>query len=113
MGVMTMQDKLQAMIDAGRDTPLARFSLGELCYKAGNHAEAITHLAEAVRQDPHYSAAWKMYGRALLELGKTKAAADVLSQGLAVARERGDNQAAREMQVFLKRAHKKNIDGAS
>lgn len=103
---MTMQDKLQAMIDAGQDTPLARFTLGEICHKNGNHAAAIVHLAEAVSQDPQYSAAWKLYGRTLLDAGEPERATAVLTHGIEVARQHGDNQAAREMQVFLKRARK-------
>lgn len=103
---MTMQDKLQAMIDAGQDTPLARFTLGELCHKNGDNDTAITHLAEAVRQDPQYSAAWKLYGRALLDAGYTTRAADTLTQGIEIATQRGDNQAMREMQVFLKRTQR-------
>lgn len=103
---MTMQDRLQAMIDAGQDTPLARFTLGELCYKNGEYARAIAHLAEAVHQDPEYSAAWKLYGHALLDAGDIEHAVEVLEHGIAVADRRGDNQASREMQVFLKRARR-------
>lgn len=103
---MTMQERLQAMIDAGQDAPLARFTLGELLHKNGDHEAAITHLAEAVRQDPEYSAAWKLYGRVLLEAGHGEAAIDALAQGIEVAERRGDNQAAKEMRVFLKRARR-------
>ncbi|HET7314797.1 MAG TPA: tetratricopeptide repeat protein [Salinisphaera sp.] len=101
-----MQDRLQAMIDAGQDTPLARFTLGELLHKNGDHAAAITHLAAAVEQDGEYSAAWKLYGRVLLEAGEIDAAIDTLTRGIEVAGRRGDNQAAKEMQVFLKRARR-------
>lgn len=103
---MTMQDQLQAMIDAGRDTPLARFTLGELLHKSGDNEAALVHLAAAVEQDPQYSAAWKLYGRVLLETGQTEAAIDTLTRGIEIAEQRGDNQAAKEMQVFLKRARR-------
>ncbi|WP_109992426.1 tetratricopeptide repeat protein [Salinisphaera sp. LB1] len=103
---MTMQDRLQAMIDAGQDAPLARFTLGELLYKNGELETACTHLAEAVRQDPEYSAAWRLYGRVLLDADRVHAAIDALERGVEVAERRGDNQAAKEMQVFLKRARR-------
>lgn len=106
-----MQDKLKAMLEAGQDSPLLRFSLGELRYKDGAYTEAARHLSEAVRQDPQYSAAWKLYGRALLDAGDAEAAIRVLEQGIAVAEQRGDNQAAREMGVFLKRAAKACASG--
>lgn len=103
---MSMQKQLQAMIDAGRDTPLARFTLGELHYKAGEFEAAITHLQQAVQQDPDYSAAWRLYGRALLDDGQYEQAVQILEKGLEVAQRRGDNQAAKEMQVFAKRARR-------
>lgn len=96
------------MIDAGQDTPLARFTLGELLYKNGDREAAIAHLAEAVRQDAEYSAAWKLYGRVLLEADRSEAAIEALSQGVETAERRGDNQAAKEMRVFLKRARRAN-----
>ncbi|WP_348760926.1 CDC27 family protein [uncultured Salinisphaera sp.] len=101
-----MRDQLQAMIDAGRDTPLARFTLGELLHREGDYSTAIDHLAEAVRQDPSYSAAWKLYGRVLLDAERYREAVDVLARGVEIAQDKGDNQAAREMQVFAKRAAK-------
>lgn len=101
-----MKEKLQAMLDSGRDSALLRFSLGELCFKSGDLNDAVTHLAEAIRQDGQYSAAWKLYGRALLDNNQPEQAISVLDQGIAVAESRGDNQAAREMQVFRKRAVK-------
>ncbi|ROO31928.1 tetratricopeptide repeat protein [Salinisphaera japonica] len=101
-----MRDQLQAMIDAGRDTPLARFTLGELLHRDGELDAALNHLAEAVAQDPSYSAAWKLYGRVLLEAERYQQAVDILARGVQVAQDNGDNQAAREMQVFAKRAAK-------
>ena len=110
---MGMRDQLEDMLAAGRDGALLRFSLGELLYQAGETGPAITHLAEAVAQDPQYSAAWKLYGRALLEHGDTDAAIDALERGIAVAEHRGDNQAAKEMRVFLKRARRRDSEGGN
>lgn len=97
------------MIDAGQDAPLARFTLGELLHKNGENEAALVHLAEAVRQDPDYSAAWKLYGRVLLDAARPTEAADVLGRGIEVAERRGDNQAAKEMRVFLKRARRAGV----
>lgn len=102
-----MKDQLQAMIEAGRDTPLARFTLGELLHREGDHDAAIVHLAEAVRQDETYSAAWKLYGRTLLDAERYEEATTVLARGIEVAQNNGDNQAAREMQVFARRVERR------
>lgn len=104
---MAMKDQLEKLLDAGEDNALLRFSLGEILFKEGAHAQAAEHLAEAVAHDPDYSAAWKLYGKALVEKGDLLAGIDVLEHGITVAEARGDNQAVREMQVFAKRARKR------
>lgn len=100
---MGMRDDLEKMLAAGRDSPLLRFSLGEMYLKDDRAAEAAAHLRAAVEQDPDYSAAWKLYGKALAAGGDHAAAARAFDSGIATAEKRGDNQAAREMRVFRKR----------
>lgn len=108
---MAMKDQLVKLLDAGQDNALLRFSLGELLYKDGEYAQAVRHLAEAVAHDPDYSAAWKLYGKALVDNGDLLQGIDVLQHGITVAEAKGDNQAAREMQVFARRARKRQNEG--
>lgn len=98
-----MKDKLEAMLAAGQDNPMLRFSLGNACLKDGDADAAATHFRAAVEQDAGYSAAWKLLGRALLEGGQAESAQRAWEEGLNVARGRGDMQVARELEVFLKR----------
>lgn len=100
---MSMRNDLEKMLAAGRDSPLLRFSLGEVLLKEDRPADAVAHLRSAVEQDPGYSAAWKLYGKALAASGQPEAAAAAFDTGIATAEERGDKQAAKEMRVFLKR----------
>ncbi|MEX0733262.1 MAG: tetratricopeptide repeat protein [Steroidobacteraceae bacterium] len=103
---MALRDNLQLMLERGQDSPLLRFALGQACLKAGDLVTAIDHLRQAVDQNPRYSAAWKALGAAHARAGSPDRAADVYERGIAAAREAGDIQAAKEMQVFLKRLHK-------
>ena len=103
---MTMIDNLQAMLDAGQDNALLRFTLGSQLLKDGRVAEALTHLEAAVGHDPGYSAAWKLYGKALHEGGELSRAREVYQAGIVAAEQKGDMQAVREMQVYLKRVDK-------
>ena len=96
-------DNLRAMLASGQDNALLRFSLGSALLKDGDAAGAVEHLAEALRQDPGYSAAWKLYGKALQAAGDRQAAAGAFEQGIMVAGSKGDKQAAKEMAVFLRR----------
>ncbi|MFN3544604.1 MAG: tetratricopeptide repeat protein [Thiobacillus sp.] len=96
----------EAMLAAGRDNALLRFSLGSEYLKAGDAAKAAEHLRRAVERDPKYSAAWKLLGRALAEAGAAEDALAAYRQGIAVAEARGDKQAAKEMGVFARRLEK-------
>jgi Tfp pilus assembly protein PilF len=96
-------DALRAQLRGPRDGALLRYSLGSALLEAGDAAEAVIQLREALTFDPRYSAAWKLLGKAQLALGEQAAAADAWREGIAVAERRGDVQAAKEMRVFLKR----------
>ncbi len=100
-----LTDRLEAMLAAGEDSALLRFSLGN-AYIDSDPGRAGEHLQRAVEIDPTYSAAWKILGKALERAGKPEDAIGVYEQGIDVAERKGDKQAAREMQVFLKRLRK-------
>ena len=97
---------LQKLIGTPRDGALLRFSLGSEYLKLGDANSAQLQFAEAVARDPAYSAAWKLLGRALAENGQEEAALAAWRQGIAVAEQKGDLQAAKEMTVFAKRIEK-------
>lgn len=103
---MTMIENLHGMLERGVDSALLRYSLGSELLKIGDTDAAIDHLRQALRFDADYSAAWKMLGRALAEIGQHAEAVEVLDKGIEVAERRGDVQAAKEMGVFRRRAEK-------
>jgi uncharacterized protein HemY len=103
---MGMRENLEAMLAAGQDSALLRFTLGNLLQKEGEFQGASDHLRQAVTLDPGYSAAWKVYGKALQSLGDLDGAAKAYESGVAAARRKGDLQAAKEMEVFLRRLRK-------
>ena len=98
---------LEKMLADGKDSPLLRFGLGSAYMKGGDHGTAAAHLRRAVLLDPTYSAAWKLLGQALAELGQHDAALEAYEQGIAVAEARGDKQAAKEMTVYARRLRKR------
>lgn len=97
---------LEKLLEAGKDSALLRFSLGNAHLKAGDAAAAVVHLQRALELDPDYSAAWKLLGAALTAAQRTEEALGAYRQGIAVAERRGDKQAAKEMQVFARRLQK-------
>jgi Flp pilus assembly protein TadD len=100
-----MIERFEMMLASGKDGALLRFGLGGEYLKAGNAERAAMHLRKAVEQDPGYSAAWKLLGKALEEVD-SEAAAQAYRQGMAAAESGGDKQASREMAVFLLRLEK-------
>jgi Tfp pilus assembly protein PilF len=101
-----MIENLEAMLAAGQDNALLRFTLGSEFFKEGEAVQAVKHLCVAVSHDPNYSAAWKIYGKALQALGDLAEAQAAFESGIAAAERHGDVQAAKEMKVFLKRVLK-------
>lgn len=100
---MPLIASLRAQCGGPRDGALLRFSLGNALLSAGNAPEAIDELRRALGFDPLYSAAWKLLGKACLAAADAPGAAAAWTQGIAVANQRGDQQAAKEMMVFLRR----------
>ena len=98
---------LEKMLAAGNDNLLLRYTLGTICLKEGALEAAVEHLQQALSQDPKHSASWKSYGKALMQLERNQDAVQAYESGISVAREKGDIQAVKEMEVFLKRLKKK------
>ncbi len=103
---MAILDNLEAMLARGQDTVLLRYSLGGEYLKLDQFDKAAAHLRKAVEKDPKYSAAWKLLGKALADAGHNDEAIKAYENGIKVAEEKGDKQAAKEMMVFLKRLQK-------
>jgi Flp pilus assembly protein TadD len=97
---------LEAMLTAGQDNALLRFTLGSAFIRHKKFQQAIEHLSRAVELDPDYSAAWKNYGKALEQDGQINEAIKAYKNGIKVADRNGDKQAEKEMSVFLKRLQK-------
>jgi len=103
---MSIIDTLETMRARGQDSALLRYSLGNEYLKAERVDVALEHLAEAVRMDPGYSAAWKLYGKTLAAAGLHEEAMRAFGHGIATAESKGDVQAAKEMRVFRTRSQR-------
>ena len=110
---MGMIESFERMLTSGQDSALLRYGLGNEYLKVGQEEKAILHLAHAVQQDPGYSAAWKLYGKALTAAGRNQDALAAFDKGIDTAEAKGDIQAAKEMRVFRKRAEKAIADSGT
>lgn len=103
---MGMIENFEAMLAAGKDNALLRFSLGNEYSKAAAWPQAASHLRAAVMHDPNYSAAWKLLGKAHTALQQPDEAIAAYEAGMRAADAKGDKQAVKEMHVFMKRLQK-------
>lgn len=103
---MSVIDNFENMLQQGQDNALLRFGLGQAYLKEQQTEQAIVHLNKALEHDPQYSAAWKLLGQACADAGRREEAMNVYQTGIERAEAKGDMQAAKEMQVFLKRLQK-------
>jgi Tfp pilus assembly protein PilF len=93
----------EKMLAAGKDGALIRYSLGNEYLKGCDAEHAVLHLERAVELDPRYTAAWKLLGKTLAALGRDDDALAAYRKGIDVAARRGDRQAQKEMEVFVRR----------
>lgn len=99
-------NRLRKQVGGPRDGGLLRVSIGNLLLAAEDAAGAALEFRAALEFDANYSAAWKMLGRALTEANDPAGAIAAYEQGITVANQRGDKQAAKEMEVFRRRLQK-------
>ncbi|MFT4719773.1 MAG: hypothetical protein ACI9SB_000941 [Candidatus Azotimanducaceae bacterium] len=100
---MAITDNLEKMLTTGRDSAMLRFGLGSAYFNQRQYAEAAPHLQACVDQDPAYTAAYKLLGKAHLKLDNKVAAENIFTLGLPIAQAQGDKQAEREMLASLKK----------
>lgn len=99
-------DRLRAMCGGPRDGVLLRMTLANALLEQGDTILAAAQLAHALEFNPDYSAAWKLLGKTLTDVGDAQSAINAYRKGIAAAIKHGDKQAEKEMTVFLRRLEK-------
>lgn len=103
---MSQLDTFKALLEKGNDNELIRYSLGNEYFKQNDFEQSIIHLKKAIEHKPSFSAAWKLFAKALTENEQNNEAIVAYEKGINIAEENGDIQSVKEMRVFLKRLKK-------
>ena len=91
----------ESLLEQNPNDRLTRFTLARTLLQA-DRVERATETLEALVEDvPEYSAAYSSLAEAYARLGRLARCLRTLEQGIAVARERGDAKAEREMREAL------------
>lgn len=82
-------ERFRRVLASHPENSLARFSLSQAYFDAGQYAEAIPELHQVIAGKPDWMLAHILLGRALIETGKPAEARPVLERGLELARLQG------------------------
>jgi predicted Zn-dependent protease len=74
--------KLRKLVSLDEKDPLSRFALGKKLFEAGELEEAVDHLRFANAAAPQHLATYHILSQALIQLGKTDEARQVLQSGI-------------------------------
>jgi uncharacterized protein HemY len=102
-------DMFRKLLERDPRNPMVLYSLGNELFKEGRYGEARDHLRRAIENKPDYSVAYRMLGRAHYELHENTEARHIFLKGKEVARENGDLQTVKEIDVFLRRLEKREV----
>lgn len=101
-----MLQNLLALCDTPRDNALLRFGIANEYARQQDWLAAAEQARQAIARQQDFSAAWKLLGKALAAAGDAAAGLAAYREGIAIAKARGDIQAAKEMTVFARRIEK-------
>jgi uncharacterized protein HemY len=102
-------DMFRKLLERDPRNPMVLYSLGNELFKEGRYGEARDHLRRAIENKPDYSVAYRMLGRSYYELHENTEARNVFLKGREVAKENGDLQTVKEINVFLRRLEKREV----
>lgn len=94
-------EQFQALVTQQPDNELFRFSLAQALSGEGRFAEAAPHYRFCTAKKADWMMAWIGLGKALVQLGQRREAADVLATALRLAIEQHHEDPERELRALL------------
>lgn len=82
-------ERYAKILAANPGNVLARFSLSQCYFDAGQYEQAIEEFRRVIEQKPDWMLAYLLLGRALIETGRPEEARPVLERGLQLAVRQG------------------------
>jgi tetratricopeptide (TPR) repeat protein len=101
MSERSRREKLLEMLAEDPNDPFLRYGLAMEHSSAGEHEEAARSFQELLRVSPDYVPAYYQAAKVLHELNRDEEARQVGQAGIAMARSKGDEHAAGELELFL------------
>lgn len=101
MSTLTRKQRLEAMLSQEPNDVELRYMVGMEYLSEGDDAGALARFDELIAQFPDYPHAYHQGARLLQRMNRVAEARDWLERGIPIARKKGDDHAAGEMQGLL------------
>jgi predicted Zn-dependent protease len=95
------KQQIEEMLSDEPNDPFLRYGLAMEHLGEGDDSGAVKCFAELIAVSPDYVPAYLQAGQALIRLGRTEEAREMLERGSQAARGQSDEHAYQEMQGFL------------
>jgi tetratricopeptide (TPR) repeat protein len=100
-GAKSRRQVLEDFVAAHPDDAFARYGLAMECVRVGEQEAAVGHFRELLSAHPRYVAGYFHFAQLLARLARVAEAKEILSAGIAAAKQAGDAHAAEEMAAAL------------
>lgn len=100
MATSSRKKQIEDMLAEDPNDPFLRYGLAMENVSEGDLEAAHACLLELIRRTPDYVPAYQQAGQVLTRLNRPAEARATYAQGIALARQQGNNHAAEEMTAF-------------
>ena len=96
-------DQFKQLIEMEPNDPVLHYGLGMEYQRLGDFVAAAEEFRRTTGLKPDYSAAYRELGKVLEKLDQNQEASKTYRKGIEVAKQNGDLQTMKEIEVFLRR----------
>ena len=96
-------EQFKQLIEMDQNDAVLHYGLGVEYLRQETIPAAVEEFRRTLELKPDYSAAYRDLGRALEKLDQNREAVEAYRRGVGVAKQNGDLQTIKEIEVFLKR----------
>lgn len=101
----TRRQMLEEFVASRPNDPFSQYGLALECMNAGDSAAAEQHFQNLIAKHPEYIATYYQFAQFLIRNARSAEACQILTSGIAAARQKGDDHARSEMEAALGELH--------
>ena len=91
------------VLDMDADDEIAHFGLGKIYVDTKEFSMALPHLELLLKNNPIYSAAYPLLGKAYFELEKMDECKNLIETGIKITKDKGDLMPMKQLEILSKK----------